>query len=166
MADDMQGGLRSPGGFIFGVQGFSWGEPRPTTITFFLDNTAMVCDQHGRPIRGTVVDGKEVKFATSAPSGDRDLGVQARMFATHAQVVAALEAERVQWRSMSCAGWPQLPYVDLKAVYGKDLADLPPTPIEELARIRDSQLRRDAIRARREYDDIRAKELAEMTEPV
>src|SRR5271154_6184694 len=59
----------SPGGFAFGVTGWSWGEQRPRSITFFLDGTAKVCDQHGRPIKGTTKDNKEVFFATSAPDG-------------------------------------------------------------------------------------------------
>ena len=63
-------GVTSPGGFVFGVSGWTWGEPRPKSITFFLDNTAKVSDQHGRPIKGTVVDNKEVRFAAGPPSND------------------------------------------------------------------------------------------------
>ncbi len=146
--------FESPGGFVFGVQGWDWGEPRAKTITFFLGcggeccsksgeicphyGVAKVCDQHGRPIRGTVVDNKEVIFAT----------------ATHAQAIAALTAERVEWQKLTSAGWPQLPYDQLK-----QLKDLPPTPEEELLKIRDPLLRRDAIRAKREFAAARAKEV-------
>ena len=131
--------FQSPGGFVFGVQGWDWGEQRPRSITFFLDGTARVCDQHGRPIKGTVVDG------TKAVLFDK---------CSHAEVIAALDGERIDWRTLTCAGWPQLPYAELKK-----LADLPPTPIDELRKIKDTDLRRDALKMRREMDDVRAKEL-------
>lgn len=131
----------SPGGFVFGVQGWTWGDPKPTCITFFIDGTTRVCDQHGRPIRGSVLDGKEVLF--NGP---------------HADVVAALAKERVDWRTLTCAGWPQLPYEQLKEAY-KDTSELPPTPIDELKKIRDPELRRAALRLRREADEAAAKEL-------
>jgi hypothetical protein len=141
----------------FGVQGWTWGEPRPKSITFFLDGTAKVSDQHGRPIRGTVVDNKEVRFADAAPIADRGGDVVPRpQFASHAQVIAALAAERVDWLKLDRAGWPQLPYDELVK-----LAELPPTPLEELRKIRDPQLRKDALRARREADDARSKEMQE-----
>lgn len=151
---DQLGEYQSPGGFVFGVAGWSWGEPRPKSITFFLDGTAKVSDQHGRPIKGTVVDNKEVLFAQGPPKNDDMPNTRAHL-ATHAQVVAALTAERVDWRTLVCAGWPQLPYAVLK-----ELSELPPTPLEELRKIRDPALRKDALRARREVDDIKTKELA------
>ena len=138
----------------FGVQGWSWGEPRPKSITFFLDGTAKVCDQHGRPIRGTVVDNREVRFAATAPGNNDAPGARAGL-ATHAQVIAALIAERVDWRTLVCAGWPQLSYEKLC-----NLPDLPPTPLDELRKIKDPDLRRDALRARREADEAMAKELS------
>lgn len=154
MADQqMSGEFQSPGGFVFGVQGWTWGEPRIKSITFFLDGTAKVCDQHGRPIKGTVVDSKEVKFALTAPSNDDLPGARAAL-ATHAQVIAALTAERVDWKTLTCAGWPQLPYAELMK-----LPTLPPTPLEELRKIANASLRKDALRARREVDEIRNKEL-------
>ena len=122
----------------FGVQGWSWGEQRPSAITFFLNGTCKVSDQHGRPIKGTVKDGKPVYF-------DR---------CTHAQVVAALTEERIDWQTLVCAGWPQLPYTQLKS-----MKDIPPTPIEELRKIADPTLRKDALRIRREVDEMRAKEV-------
>lgn len=153
--EDFVGQIQSPGGFIFGVQGWTWGEPRPKTITFFLDGTAMVCDQHGRPIRGTVVDNKEVKFALTPPKADgSDALLRATVFASHARVIAALEVERYDWRTLRCAGWPQLPYDKLK-----EMKELPPTPAEELHKIRDPNLRRDALRMRYEYDELKAREL-------
>ena len=148
------GQMQSPGGFVFGVQGWAWGEPRPKSITFFLDGTAKVCDQHGRPIKGTVVDNKAVLFAQAGPTNDDLPGARANL-ATHAQVIAALATERVDWRKLSCAGWPQLSYKELSA-----LPDLPPTPLDELRKIRDPQMRKDALRARREVDSAREKELA------
>ena len=172
----------SAGGFIFGPVGWSWAQPQPKSITFMLDGTTRVCDQYGRLIVKAVLGDREVLFAT----------------ATHAQVIAALAAERIDWqatevhyvtrdggrkskvglspneakelqerlvkegcttvlvtRTISCAGWPQLPYDQLKK-----LPELPPTPIEELRKIRDPQLRKDALRIRRESDEVRAKELA------
>lgn len=149
------GEFQSPGGFVFGVQGWNWGEPRPTAITFFLDGTAKVSDQHGRPIRGTVVDNREVRFAQGPPKADDSPGARAGL-ATHAQVIAALAAERVDWLKLSSAGWPQLPYAELKK-----LPEVPPTPLEELRKIRDPQLRKDALKLRREVDAVREKELAE-----
>ncbi len=151
-------GVTSPGGFVFGVQGWSWGEPRPKSITFFLDGTAKVSDQHGRPIKGCVVDNKEVRFASGPPSPD-DAPDARKGLATHAQVIAALALERVDWKTLTWAGWPQLPYAELKT-----LISLPPTPIEELRKIRDSSLRKDALRARREVDEERAKEMQAIEE--
>ena len=143
---------------MFGVQGWTWGEPRPKSITFFLDGTAKVSDQHGRPIRGTRVDNKEVLFAQAPPKNDDPPGARQHL-ATHAQVIAALAAERVDWRTLVCAGWPQLPYAELRAM---DV--LPPTPIEELRKIQDSSLRKDALRARREANDAVTKELQAIEE--
>lgn len=57
-------------------------------------------------------------------------------------------------RAVVCAGWPQLPYDKLK-----ELPELPQTPIAELKKIRDPELRRDALRIRREADQVREKEL-------
>lgn len=154
----MSGEFQSPGGFVFGVQGWTWGEPRPRSITFFLDGTAKVSDQHGRPIRGTVVENKEVLFAQGPPKNDDAPGARANL-ASHAQVIEALAVERVDWRDLSCAGWPQLSYDELKK-----LPELPPTPLEELRKIRDPQLRKDAMRARREANEVRAKEMAALEE--
>jgi hypothetical protein len=154
-----QGEFESPGGFVFGVQGWSWGSPQPRAITFFLDGTAKVSDQHGRPIRGTSVDNKEVLFAITPPVHDEAPTVRAKL-ATHAQVIAALHKERVDWRTLSCAGFPQLPYEELKK-----LGDaLPPTPLEELRKIKDADLRKAAIRARREADEVRDREMAAIQE--
>ncbi len=158
--EEFSGQLRSPGGFVFGVQGWSWGDPKPTSITFFLDNTCKVSDQHGRPIKGTLVDNKEVRFADTAPIADHGGAVIPRpQFATHEQVIAALAEERVDWQKLVTAGWPQLRYEALKA-----LKAIPSTPIEELKKIRDAQLRRDALKLRRELEDDRDKESAATAE--
>jgi len=148
-----QGQVQSPAGFVFGVQGWLWGEPVPKSITFFLDGTAKVSDQHGRPIKGAVINNKEVKFALTPPKYDDKLGDRADL-ATHTQVIAALDAERVDWRTLDSAGWPQLPYEQLIK-----LPSLPPTPVEELRKIPNSDLRKAAFRARREFDEAKAKEL-------
>lgn len=136
---DATGEFRSPGGFVFGVQGWAWGEQRPTALTFFLDGTCKVSDQHGRPIKGAVsANGKAIYFDKCS----------------HQQVIAALTEERVDWKTLTCAGWPQLPYEQLKS-----MKDLPPTPLEELRKITDASLRKDALRIRREVDTARAEEM-------
>lgn len=169
MHEDVTGQFQSPGGFIFGVQGWTWGEPRPTSITFFLDGTAKVSDQHGRPIKGTVVDGKQVLFAQTAPENDPAPGVREK-YASHADVIEALAAERVDWLKLNCAGWPQLPYADLMKLPIKVLPPCATTLTEresflgELRKIKDPDLRKDAIRARREMDELKAKELAAVAE--
>lgn len=190
---------KSPGGFEFGIQGFTYGQPVPKSITFFLDGTAMVCDQYGRHIRRAVTnDGIEVKFADTPPDASREGEIVPRpQFASHAEVIAALAAERIDWlsyevryrlrdgtnkirgglslaeasklqmklltegnnpvvmeRTIASAGWPQLPYEELKR-----LPELPPTPEFELKKIRDPELRRDALRIRREFDQTREQEL-------
>lgn len=190
----------SPGGFEFGVTGWVWGPPVPKSITFYLDNTAEVKDQYGRQIRRAVLpDGREIRFADSPPPAEEGGTIMPRpQFASHAQVLAALAAERIDWlsyevryrskdgnlrvrsglsmvealkvqsqlveqgnmavlldRTIACAGWPQLPYAELKK-----LPEIPPTPAEELRKIRDPELRRDALKVRREVDEVRQKELA------
>lgn len=154
MQDDFAGQFKSPGGFIFGVQGWFWGPPRPTCITFFLDNTAKVSDQYGRPIRGAIVDGKKVEFAEGPPNLDdnRQL-VMRRGLATHAQVIAVLESEKVDWQSLTYAGFPQLTYEELRKV-----KQVPQVPMEELLKIPNPALRRDAIRIRREQIEAVDKE--------
>lgn len=152
---EFEGMVESPGGFVFGVQGWTWGEPRPKSITFFLgcgrdcctrldgvpvcphSGVARVFDQHGRPIRGAVVNGKEVVFAN----------------VSHTEVIAALEAERIDWQSLSYAGWPQLPYDQLKK-----LRQRPPTPESDLRKIRSPALRRDALRIWREWEEEKREE--------
>lgn len=182
MADNQNyaGELVSPAGFAFGVQGWSWGQQRPSAITFFLNGVARVSDQHGRPIRGTVKeDGTPIYFVKC----------------NHMQVVEALLAERVdvvaemnrvgspcprckgtrregeRWclvcyheasgestgtvRTIDVSGWPQLPYALLSKI-----KVLPPTPLEELRKIKDPELRRDALKARREADAEHAKDIS------
>lgn len=155
MQDDFSGQFRSPGGFIFGVQGWMWGPPRPSCITFFIDNTAKVCDQYGRPIRGAIIGNKEIRFAINPPNPEDNL-VERRKLATHVQVIEALAAEQVNWQTLTYAGFPQLPYADLKKV-----KQLPPTPIEDLLKIANPILRRDAVKMRKELNDIMDKEREE-----
>lgn len=140
---DPSGQFESPGGFVFGVQGWTWGEQRPRAITFFLDGTCKVFDQHGRTVKGCVIDNKPVYFDKCS----------------HAQVIAALEAENIDWKTLACSGWPQLPYAKLKA-----LKELPPTPVEELRKIPDSALRKDALKIKREAEEARAKEFQTVDE--
>lgn len=165
-SDEMIGNVTSPGGFVFGVQGWTWGEPKPQSITFFLDGTAKVSDQHGRPIKGATSDNKEIWFAVAPPreddkpDQDGNLPPHRRKYATHAQVINALESNGHQWRKCSWAGWPQLPYAELCKI--KSL--LPPTPIEELRKIRDDNLRKDALRIRREIIEAEEMEAEQLQE--
>lgn len=169
------GGLRSPGGFEFGVQGWSYGEAKPTSITFFLDGTAMVCDQYGRPIKGAVTDGKYVFFAINPPSDniDRSMPYERRyheevqggkvvkksLLATHAQVIATLAAERIDWLKLNRAGTPQLPYEDMKKI-----PNLPIIEETQLRRIPDPELRKAALRIRREVNAVLERELQAVEE--
>lgn len=165
--------MMSPGGFEFGVQGWIWGEPNPKSITFFLDGSVMVCDQHGRPIKGVVSEsGEALYFATTPPPATTDNSmpyekrfhvdnmdrngkhVQKYPLATHVQVVAALVLERIDWMKLNRAGTPQLPYDELKKV-----PNLPLLSDEEVRRIPDRSLRSDLMKLRREQAEIRSKEL-------
>lgn len=111
--------VKSPGGFVFGIQGYSYGEVRPTSVTFFMDGTARVCDHHGNKM----------------------------LSGTHAEVIAELEEASVNWQTLACAGWPQLPYALLK-----ELTYAPATPIDELMKIKDRVLRADAVKFCKERD--------------
>lgn len=158
MYDEFSDQIKSPGGFIFGVQGWMWGPPKPTCITFFVDDTAKVSDQYGRPIRGAVIDGKEVRFVDRPPELDDGGNPKPRKgkFATHAEVIRALEVEKVDWQTLTYAGFPQLPYSELKKI-----KHLPPTPTEELLKIPNRALRRDALRIRKETNELIDKEREE-----
>ena len=123
--------FKSPGGFVFGVQGWNPGESKPTGITFFTDGTVRVTDQFGNPIDD--FRGK-----------------------SHVAAIGALTDNRIDWQKLDTAGWPQIPYAELKK-----LPNLPDTPAEELRKIKDPALRKDALRARRELDDVRDKQLQE-----
>lgn len=143
--------LTSPGGFIIGNQGWIWSEPKAKTITFFLDNTAGVYDQYGRPIRGTItLDNKKVLFAMNPPSGD-DFDSR-KDLATHLQVIEALENEKIDWKTLSWAGWPQIPYEKLVPLIKSN--KLPPTPIEELNKIKDPKIKKDAFKAKKELEQL------------
>jgi hypothetical protein len=86
------GSFVSPGGFEFGVQGWNWAHPIPKSVTFFLDGTALVADQYGRPIRGLMLDtGETVLFAPCPPQHDPEGRVFPRpQYASHAKVIEAL----------------------------------------------------------------------------
>lgn len=135
MANQM---FESQNGLVFGIQGWSWGEPRPTSITFFLDGSVRVSDQHGRAIKGVTVGGEAVIFANC----------------THQEALEALAQEGIDWTELECAGWPQLPYEALK-----EMESLPPTPKEELQKIPDRALRKAALRAKHEAETLLQREL-------
>lgn len=113
--------IKSPKDIPFGIENWSYGEVRPTSVTFFLDGRALVCDHRGNSI--------------TSYSG------------THAEVVAKLLDDGFNWQKLDYAGWPQLPYEELKKI-----EVLPPTPLDELMTIKDRALRADAVRMRQEAD--------------
>ena len=204
-ADEQNRLERSPAGF--GIQGWSWGNPIPKGITFFLDGSAMVTDQYGRPIRGVLMnEGGAVLFAMTPPEAVRDGPVTSRpQYATQVMVIKAMHNEGVNWlayevrwasktggvktqgnmtleaavkrqavlakdagvascvvgRQIVCAGWPQLPYEELKKL---PVEALPLSPMDDLRCIPDVQLRKDAMRMRREMEAIRLKEVQMATE--
>ncbi len=109
--DNRTGTLTSPQGFMFGVEGFDWGKPKITSITFFLDNTVGVFDQHGRPIKGITVDGKEILFAPTPPInvvGKTNTYIPRPHLGSHQEVVDALQGEGVDWTNLPHAGVPQI----------------------------------------------------------
>lgn len=75
---------------------------------------------------------------------------------THAEVVQQLDDLKVEWQKLSCAGFPQLPYEELAK-----LESLPPTPLDELQKIKNKALRQDCMRARREAIEVLEAELAD-----
>lgn len=113
--------VRSPGGFVFGIQGWTYGEVKPVSITFFMDNTTRVCDHHGNAIPEFV--------------------------GSHKDVIASLSKNGIDWQKLESAGWPQLPYDELKK-----LVKVPITPADELAKITNKALRQDAQKLRKEVD--------------
>lgn len=168
---DKSGIFESPGGQVFGIQGWNWGDPKPKGITFFLDGTAKVTDQHGRPIPGNLnpETNKKVLFALRPPTeGDTD--EYRKKFATHEQVIKALEEEKIDWRKLHLAGWPQLRYDKLKTVPNLIPVDVLLSDenldafITELRKIRDTSLRKDALRYVREVYEERQKELQQEDE--
>jgi hypothetical protein len=105
---DGAGNGLSPGGFEFGVTGWRWAAPIPSSVTFYLDGTASVFDQYGRPIKGVVLpNGKECKFATTPPKADDSDVVLRKQFATHAEVVEIMLSEKVDLiQEMNSVGTP------------------------------------------------------------
>jgi hypothetical protein len=93
---DAGGNGLSPGGFEFGVTGWRWPYPVPSSVTFYLDNTASVFDQFGRPIKGVVLpDGKAIRFATTPPKADGCDSNLRKIFASHKDVVSVLMGEHI-----------------------------------------------------------------------
>lgn len=173
------GEFTSPGGFIFGLQGWTWGDQKPTSITFFLNGTVKVSDQYGRPIKGAVPpDGNPVYFdrcnhaqLVDALAGEGiDVVAEMNKAGTPCKQCKGVKYVNNKWcqtcyhkesgestglcPSIKCSGWPQLPYDALKK-----LKELPPTPIEDLRKIKDADMRRDALKTRREADAVREKEM-------
>lgn len=217
-SESNEGGMVvSPGGHVFGVQGWTYGQPVPKSLTFFLDGTCLVADQYGRPIRGAQAnDGRQYLFAMTPPEANREGFVITRpQYATHAQTLESLRAEGINWlayevryvnkqgggmqsrsnlskpdatkmqerlireghgavmivSAIACAGWPQLPYDELKKLPPEVLPPIPPLReahqayLGELRKIPDPVLRRDAIKYRKEmYEAFEAQTRMEDTE--
>lgn len=120
--------VKSPGGFVFGIQGYEYGEVKPKSITFFTDGTTRVCDHRGNAIPEYTV--------------------------LHSEAVKKLRDTGIDWQKLVAAGWPQLSYDELK-----ELNIVPPTPLDELAKISNKSLRQDSMRFRKEYDDAKLEEI-------
>jgi hypothetical protein len=149
-ARQFQGLKTSPGGFCFGLENFTWPEPVPCAITWYLDGTASVFDQFGRPIKGFVTsDGREVLLADRPPEHQQaTLKIRrTEKFCTHLQAVQALEAEEVDWRTLPSSGWPQLPIELLRS-----LPNLPDPPLDQLHGIKSESLRKASLLRRLEMD--------------
>lgn len=180
-SDDLYG-LKSPAGHVFGVEGWNWGIPVPTSITFFIDNTCKVCDQHGRPIRGVMIEGRGAKVEHPLTEGMRVLfsmlppqenrtskeAEEHAKLSTHAQVIAALLHEKIDWTKLVFAGWPQVSYDELKGLRG-----LPAWPFADehdnnattrcyclFCCVRDPIAREGALRVRQEHNSVRERESA------
>lgn len=170
---------KTEGGTPFGVEGWVPPEQRVRSITFFLDGTAMVCDQRGQPVRGVDVNGKATYFALTPPvhhnpkpgyrAGQVVGGRQQYLkLATHAEVVAALAEERVDWEQLTWAGWPQLPYEQLKALQKPPLwpfaeGHVAGSPVGlsctcVRCSVRDPELRAASLRYRKELEEQQVEE--------
>ncbi len=149
---DWTGEVRSPGGHVFGLQGFQFADPIVCALTFYLDNTCEVHDQYGRPVRGVITkDNKTVLFAPDPPNADRgnDAYRGPHKYATHMETVIALEGENIDWRKLPFAGTPQLDLERLQSIKDR----LPEgVPIEQLHKIKSPELRAAALRVRLELD--------------
>ena len=172
----------------------------PSSVTFYLDNTASVFDQYGRPIKGVVLpDGKAIKFATTPPKAD-DCDINLRKsFASHKEVVDIMLTERIDLiqemnetgapcpsckgaghhnnvkcqrcrgngrrNTIVCSGWPQLPYEQLKKIKRMQWPfDAAHTQGNQrcgcvACNIHDPALRKDALRMKREMDEVCEKEM-------
>jgi len=137
--------ITSPGGIDFGIQGWDYGEVRPTTIVFLITGIARVCDHHGNPID-----------ELCGPHAD----ILAQLKEAGFDWFVADDEQRTLWLTrknrgkmdknvsmMSVAGFPHLPYAELKK-----MPRLPETPIDELRNIKNKKHRNDALRARAEAD--------------
>jgi hypothetical protein len=148
-------------------------------VTFFLNGSAKVSDQHGRPIKGFVSkEGNPIYFdrcthqqVVEGLAGEGiDVIAEMNKTGTPCKVCKGNRTANNKWcqacyhkdsgestglsSTLKCAGWPQLRYDMLKKI-----KELPPTPIEELRKIKDPDLRKDALKIRRELDESRDKEL-------
>lgn len=135
--------FNSPRDIPFGIEGWSYGEIKPTTITFFTDGSAIVADHRGNPIEklGTL------SLPTLPPSSDEDSPSKRAKYPRHSEIIAELTTMGINWQKLVYAGWPQLEYEALC-----EIEALPPTPREELAKIRNKALRADALKKRDEAD--------------
>lgn len=102
--------------------------------------------------------GYEVRWASKS-GGVRTHGNMTREAALERQAQLTKETgvgSVVVARQIVCAGWPQLPYEELKKL---PQDSLPYTPMDDLRTIPDVLLRKDAMRMRREMEAQRLKEV-------
>lgn len=135
--------FRSAKDIPFGIEGWSYGEVKPTSITFFTDGTALVADHRGNPIEKLGM----LTLPMLPPTNDEDSHQKRAKFPRHAEVIAELASTGIDWQKLVAAGWPQLEYDELKKI-----EELPKTPRDELVRIRNKALRTDALQMRDEAD--------------
>ena len=125
---------------MFGIQGFSYANPIPHGITFMLDDTTVVYDQYGRVCTGKAIP------------GDKDRKCEYE--GTHKEVIERLRANGIDWQNLSWAGFPQLPYSDLKKLkhIPQELSE------DDWKKVPHGTIRKDMKRAAAEWKEDRKKE--------
>lgn len=137
--------ITSPGGIDFGIQGWDYGEIRPTTVVFLITGIARVCDHHGNPIEELCGPHAEVLATLKEAGFDWHIADDEKSTLWLVRKSRGKMDKNVTM--MSVAGFPHLPYAELKK-----MPRLPETPIDELRNIKNKKHRNDALKARAEAD--------------